>query len=257
MITAQIAALGMYDRAETAAANDALWALIRDHLRAGGIAAPEALTRGDLAYLAGWQSPNLIFSQTCGLPYRSLLHGKVTLVASPDYRLPHCPAGYYNSVYVVRADDPRQTLADFAGSRFAVNEAISHSGWGGPWLDHAARGLTLRPTLMTGAHRQSGLAVANGAADYAALDALSFKFMQRHDGYASDLRIIDYTPSTPATPYIAAAHLDADRVFAALDAAMAALPQQTRDLLSLHGVTRISAANYMAVPIPPAPQITI
>lgn len=39
-----IASLGMYDRPETMAANDRLWALVRDGLRARGIAAPEALT---------------------------------------------------------------------------------------------------------------------------------------------------------------------------------------------------------------------
>ncbi len=250
-----IAALGMYDRPETAAANDALWELIRDNLRARGIPAPDTLTRGDLAYLAGWQSPDLLFSQTCGMPYRSLLHGKVTLLASPDYRLPHCPAGYYNSVYVVRANDPRQTLADFAGAPFALNEAISHSGWAGPWLDHTAQGLALRPALQTGAHRQSGLAVATGEVDYAALDALSFKLMQRYDGYAQDLRIIGYTPATPATPFIAALNLDADAIYAALADAIAALPHETRDLLSLHGVVQIPAADYLAVPIPPQPVI--
>ena len=63
-----IASLGMYDRTETAAANDRLWAGIRDGLRARGIAAPEALTRGDGAYWPAWQAPDLVLSQTCGFP---------------------------------------------------------------------------------------------------------------------------------------------------------------------------------------------
>jgi len=92
-----IASLGMYDRPETMAANDRLWALVRDGLRARGIAAPEALTRGAGAYWQAWEDPALVLSQTCGFPYRAKLHGKVTLVASPDYGLQGCPPGYYCS----------------------------------------------------------------------------------------------------------------------------------------------------------------
>ena len=63
-----IASLGMYDRAETSAANDRFWALIRDNLRDAGESAPDALTRGADAYWTAWQSPELSFSQTCGVP---------------------------------------------------------------------------------------------------------------------------------------------------------------------------------------------
>ena len=49
-----IASLGMYDFGAAQAANDRLWALIRDGLRARGIAAPEALTRGEHAYWDAW-----------------------------------------------------------------------------------------------------------------------------------------------------------------------------------------------------------
>ena len=44
-----IAALGMYDRAETAPANDRLWALVRGSLRARGLQAPQELMRGAAA----------------------------------------------------------------------------------------------------------------------------------------------------------------------------------------------------------------
>ena len=60
-----IASLGMYDFAPALqAANDRLWAGIRDGLRDHGIAAPDALTRGDAAYWQAWQSPDLVLSQT-------------------------------------------------------------------------------------------------------------------------------------------------------------------------------------------------
>ena len=124
-----IASLGMYDRPETAAANDRLWAGIRDGLRAEGIDAPDALTRGAHAYWDAWQSPGLVFSQTCGFPFRAKLHDQVTLIGTPDYALPGCPPGHYNSVFVARKDDPRASLAEFSGAAFAFNEDLSQSGW--------------------------------------------------------------------------------------------------------------------------------
>ena len=82
----------MYDRAEAQASNDRLWALIRDGMRAEGLAAPDALTRGAGAYWDAWQAPDLTLSQTCGFPYRARLHGHVTLIGTPDYRRRGLPA---------------------------------------------------------------------------------------------------------------------------------------------------------------------
>ncbi len=100
-----IASLPMYDRPSTRAANDRLWQGIRDRLRVAGQPAPEALTRSGSPW-DHWQHPELILSQTCGLPYRAQLVGQVTLIASPVHDL-DCPPGHYFSVIVARADDPR------------------------------------------------------------------------------------------------------------------------------------------------------
>ncbi len=119
-----IAFLGMYDRPETRAANDRLWASIRDHLGRG----PQHLSR-QVDVWQTWASPDLIFAQTCGMPYRTRLHDTVNLVGTPDYRLPGCAPGHYNSVFVVGRDAPGEQLADFAGKTLAYNEPMSQSGW--------------------------------------------------------------------------------------------------------------------------------
>lgn len=249
-----IASLGMYDRAETAGANDRLWAAIRDRLRASGVAAPDALTRGDGAYWAAWQSPDLVLSQTCGYPYRARLHGSVTLVGSPDYGLPDCPAGYYYSVFIARADDPRD-LAALAQARFAYNEALSQSGWAAPQTHVAALGLPpLRPGLCSGGHRLSALAVAEGRADLASIDAVTWALMLRHDPWTAQLRVVGHTqPATPALPLIAGLGADAGLYATAISAAIAELDQTDRDTLHLRGLVRIDAADYLAVPTPPTP----
>lgn len=248
-----IASLGMYDRAETAHANDRLWAGIRDSLHARGIAAPEALTRGEGAYWAAWQAPDLVLSQTCGFPYRARLHGKVTLIGTPDYGVEGCPPGHYRSVFVVRADDPRG-LADFDGLPIAYNEALSQSGWAAPQNHAAALGLHLRAGLCTGGHRLSALAVAEGRADLAALDAVTWEMLHRWEPAAARLRVIAATGPTPGLPYIAAPGADAEAGFAAVAEAIAGLSADDRDRLQLRGIVRIAPEAYLAVPTPPAPE---
>lgn len=249
-----IAALGMYDFAQTCGANDRFWALIRDSLRDAGQDAPQSLTRGDLAYWTGWLSPDLLFSQTCSLPYRTKLAGKVTLIATPDYELAGCPAGHYRSVYVARKDDEFETLGDAAGLDFAYNEAASHSGWAAPYADHMARGMALRPTLRTGAHRASVQAVADRRADYAAIDALSWAMICNEDRCAQNLCIIDATPASPATPYITAINRDPAPLRAALAQAFTSLSPADRAALHLRGLIDIPSSSYLSLPIPPAPQ---
>lgn len=245
-----IACLGMYDRPQAMASNDRYWALIRDGLRARGIDAPDALTRGDGAYWPAWQSPDLLFSQTCGLPLRSVLRDKVTLIGSPDYGLPGCTPGHYNSVFIARKSDPRMTLAEFDGARFAFNEYVSQSGWAGPQTYAAGRGIKLVETLESGAHVSSALAVLDGRADTAAIDCLTWSMLSEWEPWTADLKELDRLPSTPATPYITAQAASADLIFDAVEAAIAALLPEDRATLRLRGIARLPVADYHAVPTP-------
>lgn len=248
-----IAALGMYDHPALAASNDALWRGIRDALRAQGLSAPKKLTQGDLAYMQGWLSPDLLFSQTCSLPYRSKLANHVQIIATPDYGLEGCPAGYYRSVYVTHKNTSFKSLEDVAGQNFAFNEALSHSGWAAPYGDHALRGLQIRPSLETGGHRASAQAIAEERADYTALDALTWKLIQKYDAFASQLKVIGHTPPSPALPFISAKTRNPAPLRAALAQAINALPAADRATLHLRGLTDIAETDYLALPIPPEP----
>lgn len=249
-----IAALPMYDLAALTPANDRYWAAIRDRLRAAGMAAPDALTRGADDLWPLWRAPDLVLAQTCGLPYRTRLHGKVTLVGTPDFALAGCPPGYYCSVLVARADDPRN-LAGLTAGRFAYNDALSQSGWAAAHSHAAELGLALRPTLRSGGHRRSAVAVASARADLAAIDAVTWRLMQRHDGGLTDtLREVARTAPTPGLPYITALGHDPAVLFAAIAAALAGLADNDRQALGLRGLVMIPAAAYLALPIPPAPE---
>lgn len=246
-----IAHLAMYDRPETAAANDTLWALVRERLGGG----PERLTR-DVDVWKVWQSPDLLLSQTCGCPYRTRLYGHVQLAGTPDYGLPGCAPGYYNSVFIARKADEGQPLRSFAGRAFGYNEALSQSGWAAPMVHMHDQGILPGALVETGGHRASAQAVAEGRADFASLDALSWEMIRRYDGFAEDLREVERTAPTPALPYVTAPGQDAEALFAALESAIRGLDPETRGILHLQGLVRIPAAAYLAVPTPPGPVLT-
>lgn len=243
-----IAMLGMYDMPALQGANDRFWQLIRSHLGQG----PEQLSR-DRDYWQMWQSPDLLFAQTCGMPYRTRLHDIVGLIGTPDYGLTGCPPGYYRSVFVAHADADGDTLTDFARGRFAYNESRSQSGWSGPMTHLNAAGVHFDTLLETGSHVASAQAVADGTADMAGLDALTWALLQEHGTVADRLRVVARTAPTPGLPYITAKTRNTVALAAAVRAAIDALDASDRALLHLKGLVSIDPAVYLAIPTAPAP----
>jgi len=239
-VTGSVASLPMYDWPELRSATDAFWAALRDALRAQGAAAPDRLAR-DARH---WTDPKLALSQTCGLPYRLRLHSAVTLVGAPDYGLDGCPPGFYRSALVVRVNDRRRAVAEFADARFAFNAADSQSGW-------AALEATLGPRrpeagLRTGAHRASIQAVAAGLADVAAIDAVSWRLAQAWEPSAVRLRPIGWTDPTPGLPMITARGRDPVSYAIAIEAGIAALDPTSRAALGLRGFRAFAPDVYLA-----------
>ncbi|MFY0692031.1 MAG: PhnD/SsuA/transferrin family substrate-binding protein [Paracoccaceae bacterium] len=249
-----IASLPMYDRPETRAANDRIWRLIRDHLPAE-MNAPADLSR-DSDPWQDWQSPKLLLSQTCGYPFRAKLHSKTRLVATPVHNLPDCPPGHYHSVVIARKSDPRRAFEDFASARLAYNEPLSQSGWAAVHAHAATSGFQFTQALRTGSHRASAEAVARGAAEIAAIDAVSWAMMRRWDSFTTDLKEIAVTAPTPALPYITSAQGPAPALAEAISHAIAELSAQDRATLLLDGLADIPAEAYLAVPCPPTPPDT-
>lgn len=240
-----IAMLGMYDRPETAAANDRLWQGIRENLGFG----PPELTR-DMDFFNIWRAPDLLFAQTCGMPFRLGLHRQVQLVSTPDYGLPDCPAGFYNSVIVARHDVGTTSLAQLCQGIFAYNEPVSQSGWAAPMVHLQALGLGPKETVQTGAHVASARAVTGGQADFAALDALTWALIQRYDAFAAELQVVARTKPTPTLPFITGSAQSAEQVRNATTMAIAALSDQDRDILCLKGLIDIPVSDYLAVQNP-------
>lgn len=239
----------MYDMPHLHAAHDRLWAGIA--ARVPG--APATLSRTADPW-AHWHAPDLVLSQTCGLPYRARLHGTVTLVCTPDYGLTACPPGYYHSVLVRRRGEGRALVELAQQGTLAYNDPLSQSGWAAVVAHLAAAGTRPAACVETGGHALSLAAVRDGRADYAAIDAVTFAlWCAAHPEAARAIDPFEHTAPTPGLPFISRQGQDPDRLAAAIAAAIDALPASDRAALHLRGIVRIPAEAYLAHPIPPAP----
>jgi len=245
-----IASLGMYDWPEVRDETDALWSFIAARLRADGLQAPSHLSRfGDAA--EPWLSPTLVLAQTCGYPYATGLRGEVRLVGTPCYDVPGCRGAWYSSMIIASRSSGIASLADLGGATVAVNSEASHSGH---WALRAAiaatpRAVGPRRAILSGSHRQSVRNIADGVADLAAIDAVSWALAERHEPEAAAAtRIIARSPAAPGLPLITAlgtsdAALEALREAIAVAASDPAL-QAMRHALFLSGFEVLAETVY-------------
>jgi len=241
-----IANLMMYQRPQLVEAHDQYWALIRKHLAIAGIDSPETLSQ-DAEEFFVWKHPDLVLSHTCGMPYRTWLHDKVQLVGTPDYGLAGCPAGYYRSAIIVRADDTRSEVAAFKDATFAYNQTFSQSGYAAPFWHPQPHGFWFESRLHTEPHVASARAVANGSADIASIDAVTWRNVETYEPVANQLRVLAWTKPTPGLPLITSLGSDAGVIFNALEGAIAELDAQNRSLLGIKGIVKVPKEAYLAV----------
>lgn len=241
-----IASLAMYQRPQLVDSHSRFWRLIASNLRDAGLNSPEQLSQN-----AGedrvWQHPELVLSQTCGMPYRTWLHDKVELVGTPDYGLTNCPPGFYRSALVVRLDDPREELLGFRTSTFAYNQSFSQSGYAAPFWHLEAHSYWFENRLYTEQHLESARAVALGRADIASLDAVSWRLIQTYEPFASNLRVLEWTAPTPGLPLITAKGNDPAVIFTAVERAITQLQDKDRDLLGILGLVFIPKEDYLTL----------
>jgi ABC-type phosphate/phosphonate transport system substrate-binding protein len=246
-----IASLPMYARPELDTAHHRFWTLIRGQLADVGIESPSELSQTAEEFET-WNDPTLVLSQTCGMPYRNDLHGNVTLIGAPDYRLEDCDPGWGRSAFIVRREDSRRTVAEFASSVFSYNQNHSQSGYAAAYAHVAALGFWFEDCYHSGQHLESALAVADSRADIASIDAVTWRLIERYEPCARDLEVIDYTKPHPGLPYISSAHAPRDLIFEAVTQAIGNLTVADQDLLGIYGLIDIGVDAYLNVPNPPA-----
>ena len=248
---APIAVLPMYDFPWTTEANDALWAAMSARLNEAGIEAPKTLTRGgDLD--AQWRDSRLVFGQTCGYPYATRLKDAVALIAAPTYVFPGCEDASHRSFVIRRASDPRRALAEFRGARAGLNAHDSNTGMNlfrAALAPIAGGSPFFRAVAVTGSHEASVEAVAEGRADLAAIDCVSFALLDRGRPELIELvAVVAESPRSPSLPFIASGSLGAPAIAAVREALIAAIADpnlaEARAALGLKGARETSPADY-------------
>jgi ABC-type phosphate/phosphonate transport system substrate-binding protein len=208
-----VASLPMYDLPELQSTTDAFWAAIATKLGERGIDAPKTLMRGPKLQKI-WTDPDLLLAQTCGYPLLTSLAGKVQLLATPCYDATGCEGPLYRSAIIVHRDDPANTLSMQRGKICAINTTDSNSGMNLLRAEIAPIALAgekfFARILVTGSHASSVEAVADGHADIAAIDCITYAHLQQKRPAATrEVRLLGWTQSTPGLPFITSLQTDA------------------------------------------------
>lgn len=205
-----LATLPMYDWPEVRGQVDRFYA----DLRARVPELPAALTRPETLQdlHALWRDPALMIGQTCWGPMQAGLAAHVHVLAQPLYDdVPGGKGAFYRSAIVMRggracpppAHDATALPDGLMDARPAINALDSMSGFIALAQDMGAPDLASR-ALITGSHRASVRAVAEGAADFAAIDCRSWALAQAYEPAARGLTVTGWTAPRPGLPFITA-----------------------------------------------------
>ncbi len=163
-----------------------------------------------------WLHPRLLFAQTCWGPMELGMAGHVQVVGQPDYSAFEGGKGAaYSSALVMRRKGVQTTpdgkplipLDLLRGKRLAYNSMDSMSGIIALGRDLETMGESLdvfSERIVSGGHRASVIAVAEGRADVAAIDCRSWAMAQRFEPAAKELVVVGWTGRRKGLPYIAA-----------------------------------------------------
>lgn len=173
---------------------------------AGACGASELVDGGDWRTLADGKI-DLAF--VCSPPL-IWLKGAVEAIGAPVLADPRFNGkARYSSEVVVRSNSRFRSLADLKGSRWAVNEP---SSWSGYWvvLQRVGDWSYFREVVETGFHRRSLRLVAAGDVDAAAIDSQVLAMELRDEpGLAERLRSIETLGPAPSQPVVVPSGLDA------------------------------------------------
>lgn len=236
-----VASLAMYPFAQLRTATDELWVEVRRHLGWG----PTAL-EWDVLTPDVWHHPHLLLTQTCGWPLVTQLADSMVVVGAFDHDVPDAHDGTYRSVLVSPHDATLDQLRERPGVVAAVNGRDSLSGWVS--LQYAWGGVP-DDVIETGAHAASVHALAEGRADIASIDAVSWALLEDLEPQLVErLNVVGGGPRVPCLPVVAPiAHAaDVTALRAAFTAAVAE-PDLSASLAALHirGFVPLDLSDYL------------
>jgi len=199
--------------------------------------------------------PDLWFGHTCGYPLMTRLRQHVSPFCVPLFDVPGTDGTLYCSRIVAAADSAIESIVDGRGRVAAMNNADSNSGMN--VLRHAVAevhtgGDFFARVKTTGGHLYSLQAVAEGAADIAAIDCVSYQLIEDwRPELCARVRIIADSVKTCGLPLVMAhavlADTDTARLTAMLNEALAGCSSEVADTLHLAGFAEVTLDDYRSI----------
>ena len=152
-------------------------------------------------------------------------------IAAPNMTALDVPKGYYFSYIVCRKS------SNMDAPRVVINNSSSHSGHTAIKVWLAAQGYGEVPVIETGSHAQSLVALREGQADLAAIDALSLRQLE-----SNGLEILDKSEPAMAPPFIVGnqSNVPTKELIAALNTGF----ERFGEPLGIGGVLPVSVEDY-------------
>ncbi|BCP54019.1 hypothetical protein K32_26360 [Kaistia sp. 32K] len=196
----------MYFLPEIAAANSALYDELRNRLARQGFDAATIQFDGGRASVPDGIEPNVLFTQICGYPLFKRFRSQGRMLATPCYNFAGCEGPTHRAYFIVRSDDPANSLEDLRGRIFGCNSLVSNSGMNLPRLSlaHIADGKPFfSAVVMTGGHMLSLDHLRERKIDVCSIDNVTWGFFQKHrKADSAQFRILDETVASPSLPFV-------------------------------------------------------
>ncbi|MCH2547989.1 MAG: PhnD/SsuA/transferrin family substrate-binding protein [Alphaproteobacteria bacterium] len=209
-------AFPMYVLPQMQADMRSLWIMVKTRLTMDGVEnLPDEPEFSD-PLAQGHVPQDLLMLQYCGYPYVTQWQEskQLTPFACLHYDAPHCEGKLHRSVIVVAEQSKIKKLSKLKNSRVAINGYDSNTGMN--LLRHTIAPIAkstqfFSQVTVTGAHAASAQAVADGSADVAAIDCVTFAYLSDYDAaLTAQLRVIATTETSPALPLFVASHVPQD-----------------------------------------------
>ncbi|KAI1361891.1 ABC-type phosphate/phosphonate transport system, periplasmic component [Xylaria arbuscula] len=186
---------------------------------------PATLPPDELDLHTLWRHPALLFAQTCWGPMEKGLAQYVQRLGQQDYSGVEggMTSLYSSAVIARRVDDlhvpappdgkPNLPIEFLRGKRFAYNSTDSMSGYLCLGKDLPLWGEDMNMfsgCIETGGHRNSIIAVAEGRADVASVDCLTWHLARRFELLSEAVAVVGWTSLREGLPFIASISIPQD-----------------------------------------------
>ncbi len=196
-----IVSLPWYNFRETEYLIDQVWHSLKKHCDLRMSKRMPTLLDRKTPHLKALASPNLVMTQTCGFDIAAGTLKPLKMIATPIYQTEGASNGEYSSFLVTRKDSKIDSLScALAKGRFVANDNRSFSGY------HCILESYSVKVHWSGSHLQSIEMIKYGAADWAAIDVVTWGLLMKYrPEFVSDLKIFGQTRKVLAPPLVTSA----------------------------------------------------